>query len=445
MRDFFIVEEKDYDVLYHVNSNKVFKINKSSLDYTDEDLYKIINVSRENNIKEIKTAAGKKKISLNLMSSRTCNLGCKYCFAGEGEYGCNTIKPKTISRGIYEDLTNHLLENYKEGIDTISFFGGEPLIDYKNIKEVIPFMKKAFKEHNISIPKICLSTNSVLLTDEVMDFCVEHDIELGLSLDGPKELNDLGRRTKGKSNFSTYDRVYETTLKLIEREIPYKLQMTLNKNHLDNYKKGCIKEWMDSLSEITNTDITVCPVTTDIEGFAISSEEDYEKLDSMAREFVHYYFDEYSKGNTSKSAAIFITPMLFIVNKQIARGCAAGEKMVLIDTDGSVYPCQMYCNDEKYKLGDVVNGFSRYESNNNTCNRVNNEECQNCIGRNLCTIWCKGLQLLTNGKENSVLKERCVFQRAIIEENLKILSKLSEGDKKELKEVCKTIYYSFQS
>lgn len=443
MKDFFRINEIDHDILYHINSNKVFKSSKSLKNYTDEELYNIMNLPRENKIEEIKGSAGRKKLSVNLMSSRSCNLGCRYCFAGEGEYGCNSKKPKTISKEKYEKLIEYLLENYKEGIDTISFFGGEPLIDYKNIKEVISFIEKSFRDKNLEIPRLCLSTNSVLLTDEVMDFCQEHNVELGLSLDGPKALNDIGRRTKGESTFSVYDRVYETTLKLIERGIPYKLQMTINRNHLDNYKKGSVKEWMDSLEEIINTDITVCPVTTDISGFQISSDEDYEKLDSMTREFVHYYFNEYSNGRTSKSAAIFIAPMLFIVNKQISRGCAAGDKMVLVDTDGSVYPCQMYCNDENYKLGDIDSGFVRYASNCNTSNRVNNEDCKNCIARNLCMIWCKGLQMLTNKSETAVLKERCIFQRAIVEENLKILSKLTNGKKNELKDVCANIYKSF--
>ncbi|ASA20199.1 radical SAM/SPASM domain-containing protein [Paenibacillus donghaensis] len=427
MKEFFVIPSENYDIVYHSSSHKVYKLNSSArMKLQDEAVFAAL--PAQPTLPELLEMPMNehKKPSINFMSSRTCNLGCKYCFAGEGEYSSSEIKPKFIAPDIYAKTLDSMIAKYPQGLEYISFFGGEPLLDFKTIKETVLLTENKFEQAGIPLPRICISTNGMLFREPVLEFVKEHRIEVGLSLDGPKALNDLGRTCKGKdkNRISVYDQVLQVAAQLREHQIDYKVQITLNKHHINAYREGIVKEWFDEMGDVIKTNITVCPVTTDDPEFQISGERDYAILDLMAREMVHYYYKEYSKDHPERLASIFVSPMVFILNGKVARSCAAGESMVLVDTDGAVYPCQMYCNNDEYLLGSVQTDYQMLTTNNNTYKRIHNDPCSECIAQNLCAMWCKGLQLMTHGEESHVLPERCVFQKAVVEENIKLLAQI---------------------
>lgn len=431
MKEFFVIPGETHDIVYHSRSHKIYRLSSSSRSpWTDRELQAVLPAQEPlPELTELPVSPNRKP-SINFMSSRTCNLGCKYCFAGEGEYSSSEIKPKFIPPSVYEKTLDLMIAKYPQGLEFISFFGGEPLLDFKNIRETVLMTEEKFRRAGIAVPRICISTNGILFREQVLQFVKEHGIQMGLSLDGPKELNDAGRICKGSdpNRISVFDQVMRVTEQLRRHEIDYKVQVTLNKHHINAYRKGIVKEWFDGMGDAIKTNITVCPVTTDDPEFQIAGERDFAILDAMAREMVHYYYEEYSKDQPEKLASIFVAPMVYILNRKVTRSCSAGEAMVLVDTDGTVYPCQMYCNDDEHLLGSVYSDFDLMPAYNNTYKRISNDPCSDCISQNLCAMWCKGLQLLTHGEERHVLPERCVFQKAVVEENIKLLASLKRED-----------------
>ena len=126
--DAFIVkcEKEDYDVLYLPSSFQIAKIEKGS-DVEKMQIPECELMEKE----ERKLRLGEGKVGITFMSARTCNLRCKYCYAGEGEYGNVSDKPKILSADMYMKAVKMVLREYSEGIKSISFFGGEPLIGFK--------------------------------------------------------------------------------------------------------------------------------------------------------------------------------------------------------------------------------------------------------------------------------------------------------------------------
>lgn len=230
---------EEYDVLFHRPSSKAAKVTK---EYNVEDLseadiyekYPILNSLPEGDkVKEL----GKEQIALTFMSARTCNLGCTYCFAGEGEYGCEVDKPPFFTYDGYMRSIKTALKMYPEGIKSICFFGGEPILNYREIKRFIPDCIEFFKQNNKLIPAFSIATNLVLFDDEMAEFFAKYNVYFVISLDGPKEVNDIARVMK-KSNDSVYDAVKHGCEILDKYNINYVVQATINVYHMERYERG---------------------------------------------------------------------------------------------------------------------------------------------------------------------------------------------------------------
>ena len=103
----------------------------------------------------------------------------------------------------------------------------------------------------------------------------------------------------------------------------------------------------------------------------------------------------------------------------------------ICDTDGSIYPCQMFCNLDEYKLGDIETGWSAERADSlSNISRMECEKCRNCVARNFCFMWCKGLQLLSNNDMRKTCDARCVFQIANMEECIKAFMRVKNNDEK---------------
>lgn len=181
--DKFIIESDNnsYDILYLPDTFQMARIKKGF------DIKEIKISSSNSNIpinKELQLGHG--KIGITFMSARTCNLKCRYCYAGEGEYGGVESKPKLLTANMYMKAVNMVLDEYPEGIKSISFFGGEPLLNFNEIKIFVPAILKELDKREIDYPSLSIITNLVLVTDEMVDFLNKYNIRVAISLDGGK-------------------------------------------------------------------------------------------------------------------------------------------------------------------------------------------------------------------------------------------------------------------
>lgn len=432
-KDFFVIKSESERILFHAPTFNFTAVNDNFNldDLTDQDIYDISNINDLLVVDEPDCTYGKGKIGVTFMSSRQCNLSCKYCFAENGEYGNREDKPKASSSSLYMDTIKFVMENmYPDGISSISFFGGEPLINYKQIELFIEKCKNYFIENNWKIPIFAISTNSILINDEMLTFFKKHNVQIGLSLDGIKTINDSARYSE-RRNLSVYEEVVKKVNKLKEYGIDYAFQMTINKNHLDVYKDGMFSKWMRELDVFDGHILAIVPVTSDEDSFGITSEEDLSKLDTLSREIANFYINEIFTDDSKKIAPGVVAPIIQIAKRKMNSSCSAGHS-IFVDTDGEIYPCHMFCNDDHFSLGNINSELLNHASISNNINikRKEGEACKHCIAQNVCSIWCKGLQYLNTGDMHNVLKERCVFQRAIFEECIKTLYKLKNDSEK---------------
>lgn len=370
--------------------------------------------------------------SLNFMSARTCNMGCKYCFAGEGEYDDNPEKDKIMKASVYLKAFDWVLNVNKKFISNISLFGGEPMLGFAEFKSAIEQLEKICELKKCPMPQISISTNAVLFDNDIFRFIKKYKVKVGLSVDGPEYINDLGRIAKRSSSnkISAYNCVANAARKLREEGMFYTIQCTLNAEHIRAYTPGIIRKWIIDMGDLAKCDMVYVPVTTDHTDLKII---DYKKLVNIAKELVDFYIEELLKDESQYSSSLVNGTFLGLIYKMYFPSCKGGDGFYLVDTDGDLFPCHIFCNNTGYKIGSIYSnegvnqelerGFLQH--NKSHCN-----ECQDCIAKNVCKVWCNGLQQLYNGTEDEPLTERCIFQKAIVEHGIRRIVELKLYEKK---------------
>lgn len=296
----------------------------------------------------------------------------------------------------------------------MSFFGGEPLLQFPAIKEFICEYISELDEAKTALPNIDISTNGTLVTEEMAQFFKKYKIKLALSLDGPKEINDMGR-FNNNSEYSVSDAV-RCTIELLEKfQVKYHIQMVIHKGHLENYQTGMAVKWLEEFDRPNCIGVTLSPVVTNDTRFKIEGEEMVKNLERVAKDLTRNYMEQMLKPDAHIPSLEMIDPLLHIVKNSYHGDCHAGYS-VCIEPDGSIYPCQMFCGNDEYKLGNVFDEFFDDKKARKLLNvkRQDCESCKECIAKGVCTFWCKGLQNLENGGLNKPFSFRCRFQRAIV-------------------------------
>lgn len=370
--------------------------------------------------------------ALNFMSARTCNMGCKYCFAGEGEYEENPDKEKIMKVDTYLKAFDWVMNVNGKNISNISFFGGEPMLGFSQFKIAIEELERKCIIEKRPFPRISISTNAVLFNEEIFDFIKKYNIKVGLSVDGPKYINDFGRTSKKNSQNkkSAFDYTAAAAQKLREHNMFYTIQCTLNGEHIRNYKPGIVRKWIIDMGDLAKCDMVYVPVTTDLADLKIT---DYEILQSIANELVDFYIDELLKDESPYSSSLINGTFLGLLYKTYFQSCSGGDGFYLVDTDGDIFPCHIFCNDNDYKMGNIYTDKvidENLEKEFLKNNRSHCIDCQSCIAKNVCKVWCNGLQKLYNGAEDKILIERCIFEKAVVEHGLRRIIEYKIYDKK---------------
>lgn len=427
--DFHIIKCEDYDIVLHAPTSSILKVHKDfdldndeKLDYLSKHI-KSPNIERWGNEYCKKDRCG--LLVLNI--TETCNLKCKYCFANGGSY--NSEK-KVMDLDILKKSVKYVLDNYKDGIRTLSFFGGEPLIAINNIKEIVKYTNEECERRNIKRPDYALITNGTLVDEDTADFLNNNFSSITVSIDGNKDLNDYARISD--DNRSVYEKIKDG-LELVNKDRKYLLttESTINKIHIDNYRPGIVKEWLTELLDLGFDSVSFFAVDSNDASLKIS---DRETLHSIFTEYVDTMFEFLENDNYHRFASQVLGYIYSIVKKKYAHECGAGTSQVFINTSGEIYPCQLYYQARKYRLGSIEEDFSIGHEMRNTLikdfKRENVDECKECFAKNLCTSWCAGSSILAKGKVYSVLDTRCWTQKAIIEAVIRNLVRLKTDNEK---------------
>lgn len=348
-----------------------------------------------------------------------CNLACKYCFAGKGEYDGpkGLMSYETGKRAldflVEQSGTRHNLE--------VDFFGGEPLLNWDVCKKLVEYGRSIEKKYNKNF-RFTVTTNGVLLNDEIMDFCNKEMGNVVLSLDGRKETHDRLRITR--KNTGSYDMIIDKFKKFAQ-----------SRNQKDYYMRGTYTHFNTDFSKdvIHMADegfkeLSIEPVVCDpSEDYALK-ESDLPVLKEQYEILANEMLRRYRKGNgfTFYHYMIDLDAGPCIVKR--VSGCGVGTEYMAVTPDGELYPCHQFVGDEKFLFGDIWNGvknknvLEQFEN----CNVYSHKECKDCFAKLYCSGGCAANAYHSTGSVSGVYEFGCELHRKRIE--CAVMLKVAEAE-----------------
>ena len=319
--------------------------------------------------------------ALCLHIAHDCNLACRYCFAEEGEYhGRRALMSYEVGKKALDFLIANSGNRRNLEVD---FFGGEPLLNWDVVKRLVEYGRSQEEAYNKKF-RFTLTTNGVLLNDEVMEFCNREMGNVVLSLDGRKEINDKMRPFRGGQG--SYDLIVPKFQKFAESrdQNNYYVRGTFTRENLD-FSKDVLH-----YADLGFKQMSMEPVVADpSEPYAIREEdiprilEEYDKLAV-----------EYIKRKKEGRGFNFFHFMIDLnagpcVAKRLA-GCGSGTEYLAVTPWGDLYPCHQFVGNEQFLLGNVDTGIvnTQVRDEFKMCNVYAKEKCKDCFARFYCSGGC---------------------------------------------------------
>lgn len=345
-----------------------------------------------------KTSGVVKALCLHIAHS--CNLNCSYCFASQGKYSGDRA---LMSFEVGKRALDFLVENSgsRRNLE-VDFFGGEPLMNFDVVKQLVEYARSIEKEKNKNF-RFTLTTNGMLIDDDVIEFSNREMSNVVLSLDGRKEIHD--RYRVDYNGNGSWEKIVPKFQKFVKERGGKNYYMRGTFTHANPDFLEDIKTMLD----LGFTELSMEPVVTSPDDPSALTEDDmpiifeqYEKLAQLMLErnaegkpftFYHYMID-------LKSG-----PCIY---KRIS-GCGSGTEYMAVTPWGDLYPCHQFVGDEKFKLGDIWNGVDNKETQNEfaSCNVYARKECRDCWAKLYCSGGCAANAYHSTGSVRGVYKYGC--------------------------------------
>ncbi|WP_053957077.1 thioether cross-link-forming SCIFF peptide maturase [Inediibacterium massiliense] len=344
--------------------------------------------------------------SVCLHVAHDCNLRCKYCFAdGEGYDQQKTI----MSFEVAKKSVDFLIENSgKRRNIEVDFFGGEPLLNMDVVKKTVDYARGKEKQYNKNF-RFTITTNATLLTEEIMDYLEENMVNIVLSIDGRKEVQDSIRLSiDGRG---TYDSIVPKIKSMVQRrhksKKQYYIRGTFTIQNLDFSKD--IEHFVD----LGFKEISIEPVVLpDDHVLAIQEEhldEIFNQYDKIVDKLINHNDVTFYHFNIDMNGGACIYKRL--------SGCGAGFEYVAITPDGDIYPCHQFVGNKDFLVGTIYDGIqnNKISSNFRESNIYNKLECKKCFARFYCSGGCQANNYNFNRDTKIPYEIGCKMQRKRIE------------------------------
>ncbi len=359
--------------------------------------------------------------ALCLHIAHDCNLACRYCFAEEGEYhGRRALMSFEVGKAALDFLIANSGSRRNLEVD---FFGGEPLLNFDVVKRLVAYGREQEKLHDKKF-RFTLTTNGVLLDDEVMEFANQEMANVVLSIDGRKEIHDKMRPFR--KGAGSYELIVPKFQKLAEsrNQDRYYVRGTFTHHNLD-FSKDVLH-----LADLGFRQISVEPVVAQPEDDYALQEADVpillEEYDTLAAEmlkrhregkdfnFFHFMID--LKGGPC-------------VAKRLS-GCGSGTEYLAVTPWGDFYPCHQFVGDEAFLMGNVTDGIQNKQLQNQfkRCNVYAKEKCRECFARFYCSGGCAANSYHFHGSITDVYDIGCELQKKRIECAIMLKAALAEEE-----------------
>lgn len=346
--------------------------------------------------------------ALCLHVAHTCNLNCSYCFASQGRYsGERAIMSFEVGKQALDFLVQHSGNRHNLEVD---FFGGEPLLNWDVVKQLVAYARGIEKQYNKRF-RFTLTTNGMLIDDDVIDFANREMSNVVLSLDGRKEIHDRFR--KDYAGRGSWDVIVPKFQRLVQARGDRNYYMRGTFTHANPDFLQDIRQMLD----LGFTQLSMEPVVCDAADPSALTKEDlpivlqqYEQLANLMLQrdregkpftFYHYMID------LTQGPCIY---------KRIS-GCGSGTEYMAVTPWGDLYPCHQFVGDPAFKLGDVWQGVTnpKVQEQFASCNVYAHPECADCWAKLYCSGGCAANAYHATGSVTGVYHYGCELFRKRME------------------------------
>lgn len=345
--------------------------------------------------------------SMCLNVSHLCNLRCEYCFADGGTYNGAAenmsfdVALKAIDMIVSKSANRHNLE--------VDFFGGEPLLNFDVVKKTVEYARSIEKAHNKNF-RFTITTNAMLLNDEIIDFFNKEMYNVVVSIDGRRSVHDCVRKTaSGKGSFDT----------AIKNALRFK-QLRKGQYYIRGTYTALNKDFSNDvlfLNDLGFDQLSIEPVVLPENHRLAIKKEDIEQLKAEYDKLAEAYVER-RKGEKWFN---FFHFMLDIYNgpcesKRLV-GCGAGNDYVAVAPNGNIYPCHQFDGEKDYVIGNVLDGsfnteIPKFFAENNLLKK---DKCRNCWAKYYCSGGCAANAIKYGGGINKPYELSCELMRKRIE------------------------------
>ena len=353
-----------------------------------------------------KTAGVVKALCLHI--AHTCNLNCSYCFASQGKYhGERAIMSFDVGKRAMDFLIEH--SGTRRNLE-VDFFGGEPLMNFQVVKDLVAYARSIEKEKGKNF-RFTLTTNGVLVDDDVIEWANRECSNVVLSLDGRKEVHDRFRVDYAGNG--SWEKIVPKFQKFVEARggKDYYMRGTFTHHNPDFLKD------IQQMLSLGFTELSMEPVVCAAGDPSALTEEDlpivmeqYEKLAELMLER-----DKEGKPFTFYHYMIDLTggPCIY---KRIS-GCGSGTEDMAVTPWGDLYPCHQFVGEERFKLGNIWDGVTNTEVQGEfaACNVYAHPECRDCWARLYCSGGCAANAYHATGSVTGVYEQGCKLFRKRME------------------------------
>ncbi|MCL5036433.1 MAG: SPASM domain-containing protein [Chloroflexi bacterium] len=354
-----------------------------------------------------------------LHMAEDCNLRCRYCFRNDSETagGMMSLEDGTAAVEFLLSMPGRAIE--------LDYFGGEPLLNWDMLKELVPYAEKRVEKEGKSLRQ-ALTSNCLLLDSEKIAFLKEHRIPLTLSLDGPPEVHDLFRLTPGGSG--SFERVFPNLMAAIEAGCDVCVRGTYTKDTINfaDTVKFLVEE--AGIKTLSLEPVTGCG------DWSITS-EDLGEIESQYEKLALFY-DEMRKKEKPFDFYHFRLPLYnFPCLEKRLTGCGAGAEYLALGADGIIYPCHRFAGKKEWAMGavgsPVWDGDIHKKFRRNSW--IENDACSPCWAKLFCGGGCPASRYEANGDISVIDELSCSLFRLRLEFAI-ALEVLNKGTKDAIKE-----------
>ena len=353
-----------------------------------------------------KTAGVVKALCLHI--AHTCNLNCSYCFASQGKYhGQRAV----MSYEVGKRALDFLIENSgtRRNLE-VDFFGGEPLMNFQVVKDLVAYARSIEKEKGKNF-RFTLTTNGVLVDDDVIQWANRECSNVVLSLDGRKEIHDRFRVDYAGNG--SWEKIVPKFQKFVQARggKDYYMRGTFTHANPDFLKD------IQTMLDLGFNELSMEPVVCAADDPSALTEDDlpivmeqYEKLadlmlqrDKEGRPFTFYHYMIDLTGG----------PCIY---KRIS-GCGSGTEYMAVTPWGDLYPCHQFVGEERFCLGNIWDGVTNREIQKEfaCCNVYAHPECRDCWARLYCSGGCAANAYHATGSVTGVYEYGCKLFRKRME------------------------------